>query len=163
MPTPPNVAVSSNFIDVGPLIRARAPKKMSASPRRIPLSSPIVRRSHDVARRQTPIMTTGSVVRRLAALSFRPVSRCMPSSNGPMDARMGRRLRPTSMTLVKNRGKKGTCSFFCQSYCREGSRIIPLCRAICFDVEAIYLDVKIGEVWIERCLRPHSGPMKCRR
>ncbi|MNE60681.1 hypothetical protein D3C80_1558470 [compost metagenome] len=48
-------------------------------------------------------MITGNVVKRLAVLSLRPVSRWMLSNKGPIDARMGLRFRPTRITLTENR------------------------------------------------------------
>jgi hypothetical protein len=72
------------------------------SPTVIPLTAPVLAKSHGPLSATNPIMATGKVVSRLNSVADSPASRCKTGNNGPMEARMGRRFNPIKKAINAN-------------------------------------------------------------
>ncbi|MNS84361.1 hypothetical protein D3C72_1181840 [compost metagenome] len=90
-PTPTTAALAIRPAVSCNTARTRQAAPINSAPSRMPRRSPNRRRSGRIDRAPRPIISTGRVVNRLAAVESIPVASSMRSSSGPTAAIAGRR------------------------------------------------------------------------
>ena len=103
----PILAPPAKAVHISPVSDVLKPRNKQAksrmeSPTVIPLTAPVLAKSHGPLSATNPIMTTGKVVSRLNSVADSPASRCKTGNNGPMEARMGRRFNPIKKAINAN-------------------------------------------------------------